>query len=135
MSIRVLHVGDIVGSPGRTLFARVVHRLQAPREQVDLVIANAENSAAGRGITPTLADELFAAGADVLTLGDHTWDQREILPYLDREPRIVRPANFRPRLPGPRRHHRGHPQRTPHRDVADRARVYAARGLPVPHCG
>jgi metallophosphoesterase (TIGR00282 family) len=99
MSIRVLHVGDIVGSPGRTLFARVVHRLRA-EEQVDIVIANAENSAAGRGITPTLADELFAAGADVLTLGDHTWDQREILPYLDREPRIVRPANFAPGCPG-----------------------------------
>jgi hypothetical protein len=99
MSIRVLHVGDIVGSPGRTLFARVVHRLRA-EGQVDIVIANAENSAAGRGITPTLADELFAAGADVLTLGDHTWDQREILPYLDREPRIVRPANFAPGCPG-----------------------------------
>ena len=69
-------------------------------EQVDVVIANAENSAAGRGITPTLADELFAAGADVLTLGDHTWDQKEIMPYLDREPRIVRPANFAPGCPG-----------------------------------
>ena len=69
-------------------------------EQVDIVIANAENSAAGRGITPTLADELFAAGADVLTLGDHTWDQKEIMPYLDREPRIVRPANFAPGCPG-----------------------------------
>lgn len=99
MSIRVLHIGDIVGSPGRTLFARVVHRLRS-EEQVDIVIANAENSAAGRGITPTLADELFAAGADVLTLGDHTWDQKEIMPYLDRDPRIVRPANFAPGCPG-----------------------------------
>ncbi len=99
MSIRVLHIGDIVGSPGRTLFARVVHRLKA-EGQVDVIIANAENSAAGRGITPTLADELFAAGADVLTLGDHTWDQKEIMPYLDREPRIVRPANFAPGCPG-----------------------------------
>ena len=99
MSIRVLHIGDIVGSPGRTLFARVVHRMRT-EEQVDVVIANAENSAAGRGITPTLADELFAAGADVLTLGDHTWDQKEIMPYLDREPRIVRPANFAPGCPG-----------------------------------
>ena len=99
MSIRVLHIGDIVGSPGRTFFARVVHRMRT-EEQVDSVIANAENSAAGRGITPTLADELFAAGADVLTLGDHTWDQKEIMPYLDREPRIVRPANFAPGCPG-----------------------------------
>ena len=99
MSIRVLHIGDIVGSPGRILFARVVHRLKS-EGQVDLVIANAENSAAGRGITPGLAEELFSAGADVLTLGDHTWDQKEILPYLDREPRIVRPANFAPGCPG-----------------------------------
>lgn len=97
--IKVLHVGDIVGAPGRTLFARVVHRLKA-EGQVDLVIANAENAAAGRGITPALAEELFAAGADALTLGDHAWDQKEILPYLDREPRIVRPANFAPGCPG-----------------------------------
>ena len=97
--IKVLHVGDIVGSPGRTLFARVAHRLRA-EGQVDVIIANAENSAAGRGLTPGLAEELFAAGADVLTLGDHTWDQKELMPYLDREPRIVRPANFAPGCPG-----------------------------------
>lgn len=97
--LKVLHVGDIVGSPGRGIFARVVHRLRAEK-QVDLVIANAENAAAGRGLTPALAEELFAAGADALTLGDHAWDQKEILPYLDRETRIVRPANFAPGCPG-----------------------------------
>ena len=99
MSIRVLHVGDIVGSPGRTLFARVAQRLRS-EGQVEVIIANAENAAAGRGLTPALAEELLAAGADVLTLGDHAWDQKEILPYLDREPRIVRPANFAPGCPG-----------------------------------
>lgn len=96
---RVLYVGDIVGSPGRTIFARVVTRLRG-EGAVDFVIANAENSAAGKGVTPGLADELFAAGADILTLGDHTWDQKEIIPYLDREPRIIRPANFAPGCPG-----------------------------------
>lgn len=97
--IRILHVGDIVGSPGRAIFARVVHRLRHEKH-VDVVIANAENAAAGRGLTPALAEELFAAGADVLTLGDHAWDQKEIIPFLDREPRIVRPANFAPGCPG-----------------------------------
>ncbi len=97
--IKILHVGDIVGSPGRRAFAQVVTRLRATGA-VDVVIANAENSAAGRGLTPALAEELFAAGADALTLGDHTWDQKQIIPYLDREPRIVRPANFAPDCPG-----------------------------------
>lgn len=99
MPLKVLYIGDIVGSPGRRIFARLIPRLR--REwKLDAVIANAENSAAGRGLTPTLAEELFAAGADLLTLGDHAWDQKEILPYLDREPRIIRPANFAPGCPG-----------------------------------
>lgn len=97
--LNVLHVGDIVGAPGRTLFARMAHRYKS-EGLADVIVANAENAAAGRGITPALAEELFAAGADVLTLGDHTWDQKEIMPYLDREPRIVRPANFAPGCPG-----------------------------------
>ncbi len=94
-----MHIGDIVGSPGRLVFARVVQRMRAAG-QVDLVIVNGENAAAGRGLTPGLAQELFAAGADVITLGDHAWDQKEILPYMDREPRLVRPANFAPGCPG-----------------------------------
>lgn len=97
--MKILHVGDIVGSPGRTAFARVVTRMKAAG-QVDVVVANGENAAGGRGITPALAEELFAAGADVITLGDHTWDQKEILPYLDQERRIIRPGNFAPECPG-----------------------------------
>jgi metallophosphoesterase (TIGR00282 family) len=97
--LKVLHVGDIVGSPGRLAFARVVHRLKAELE-LDLIIANGENSAAGRGITPALAQELFDAGAQVITLGDHAWDQKEIFPFIDREPRLIRPANFAPGCPG-----------------------------------
>lgn len=97
--MKLLFVGDIVGSPGRQAFARVAARYKAEKK-ADVIVANAENAAAGRGLTPKLAEELFAAGADALTLGDHTWDQRELAPFLDREPRIVRPANFAPGCPG-----------------------------------
>lgn len=97
--MKVLFVGDIVGSPGRRAFAWVVTRMKQAG-QADVVIANAENAAGGKGITEAIANELFAAGADALTLGDHAWDQREIYATLDREPRIVRPANFAPGCPG-----------------------------------
>ncbi len=97
--MKLLFVGDIVGSPGRQAFARFATRYKTAKK-ADIIIANAENAAAGRGITPPLAEELFAAGADALTLGDHTWDQKELIPYLDREPRIIRPANFPPGCPG-----------------------------------
>lgn len=97
--MRILMVGDIVGSPGRTVFARVVAALRAAGK-VDFVIANAENAAAGRGITPTLANELLGAGADVLTLGDHAWDQKELAGWIGRERRVLRPANFAPGCPG-----------------------------------
>jgi metallophosphoesterase (TIGR00282 family) len=97
--MKILHVGDIVGSPGRTAFARVVTDLRN-RGKVDVVVANAENVAGGRGLTPRLAEELFAAGADAMTLGDHTWDQRELAGHLPKEPRIVRPGNFAEQCPG-----------------------------------
>ena len=97
--MRILHTGDIVGSPGRAAFARVVPRMRQAGE-VDFVVANGENAAGGRGLTPSLAEEIFAAGADVITLGDHAWDQKELAPYLEKEPRIVRPANFAPTCPG-----------------------------------
>ncbi|NQU38574.1 MAG: TIGR00282 family metallophosphoesterase [Lentisphaerae bacterium] len=97
--MKLLVVGDIVGSPGRLAFARVAGRLKATG-QVDVIVANGENSAGGRGITATIGDELFAAGADVITMGDHTWDQKEARTYYDREDRIVRPANFAPGCPG-----------------------------------
>jgi 2',3'-cyclic-nucleotide 2'-phosphodiesterase len=97
--MKILMVGDIVGSPGRRTFAQVVTRLKQD-DKVDFVVANAENAAGGKGLTGPLADELFAAGADVLTLGDHAWDQRELPAYLDRETRVIRPANFAPGCPG-----------------------------------
>ena len=100
--MKLLFVGDLVGAPGRQAFARFA-TLYKSKGKADVIVVNAENAAAGRGITGKLADELFAAGADAITLGDHTWDQKELPPYLDRERRIVRPANFAPHCPG-----RGH---------------------------
>lgn len=97
--MRILVVGDIVGSPGRAVFREVVARLRASGA-VHAVVANAENAAAGNGITGELADELFKAGADVLTLGDHTWNQKDIEAYIAREKRLLRPANFAPTCPG-----------------------------------
>lgn len=92
-------VGDIVGGPGRRIFARLVGQMKQ-RGEVDFVVANAENSAGGKGITRSVAEELFAAGADVLTMGDHTWDQKEITTLLENERRLIRPANFAPGCPG-----------------------------------
>ena len=97
--MKILMAGDIVGQPGRTAFAHMAGKMRET-ERVDMIIANAENSAGGRGITPVICDELFAAGADVLTLGDHTWDQKELAPWLKNAKRVVRPANFAPGCPG-----------------------------------
>jgi metallophosphoesterase (TIGR00282 family) len=97
--MKVLMAGDIVGSAGRRALGEIVKRLKAS-EGLDLVVANAENAAGGKGLTGPVAEELFRAGADVLTLGDHTWDQKEIVAFLGQEPRVVRPANFAPGCPG-----------------------------------
>ena len=97
--MKILMVGDIVGSPGRTLFAQVVTRLKHGGG-IDFVVANAENAAGGKGVTRTVAEELFSAGADLVTLGDHTWDQRELAGEIDQMPRLARPANFAPGCPG-----------------------------------
>jgi len=97
--MRILLLGDIVGSPGRRVVARLLPALRE-RERVDFVIANAENAAGGRGVTLALADELFAAGADALTLGDHVWDQKELAAHIEREPRLLRPLNLPPGCPG-----------------------------------
>lgn len=97
--MKILHVGDIVGSPGRLAFSKIAGRMKREGE-VDFIVANGENAAAGRGITPALAEEILAAGADCITLGDHVWDQKELAPWIDREPRVIRPANFAPGCPG-----------------------------------
>ncbi|MGH9741098.1 MAG: TIGR00282 family metallophosphoesterase [Candidatus Acidiferrum sp.] len=91
--MRVLFIGDIVGSPGRQIVRDRLADIVAQR-QIDLVIANGENSASGFGITPRLAEELLALGIDVLTGGNHSWDRKEVLEYMPHEPRLLRPANF-----------------------------------------
>ena len=97
--MRVLFVGDIVGSPGRQIVRDRLADIVA-QKKIDLVIANGENSAAGFGITPRLADEFLHDGIDVLTGGNHSWDRREIMDYLPHEPRLLRPANFPDGTPG-----------------------------------
>jgi len=89
----------MVGSSGRQVFQRIMERLRA-EGRIDWVVANAENSAGGRGPSPEIAEALFAAGADALTLGDHTFDDKKLIPFLNTEPRIVRPANLPPEAAG-----------------------------------
>ncbi|MCL1921547.1 MAG: TIGR00282 family metallophosphoesterase [Kiritimatiellaeota bacterium] len=97
--MKILLVGDIVGNPGRRVFCEVVRRLR-DENAVQVVIANAENAAAGNGITVPLAHDLFNAGADVLTLGDHAWGQRELESTIAGEKRLLRPLNFSACAPG-----------------------------------
>ncbi len=97
--MRFLFVGDVVGSPGRAGLARKLGELRE-RHAVDLTIVNGENSAGGMGINEKSGDEIFAAGADVITLGNHTYRQRDSYEYLDRADRIVRPANYPKSNPG-----------------------------------
>ena len=97
--MRVLFVGDIVGSPGRQIVRDRLADIVSQR-QIDLVIANGENAASGFGITPRLAEELLKTGIDVLTGGNHSWDRKEILEFMPHEPRLLRPANFPEGNPG-----------------------------------
>jgi metallophosphoesterase (TIGR00282 family) len=96
---RLLFIGDLVGRPGRELVRRGLAALVA-HHQIDLVIANVENAAAGFGITPDIADDLFTAGVNVMTGGNHTWDKKEIYPYFADQPRLLRPANLPAGAPG-----------------------------------
>jgi metallophosphoesterase (TIGR00282 family) len=96
---RILFVGDIYASPGRRILADHLRDITGA-QQIDLAIANAENAAGGFGITPAIAEELFAMGLDVLTTGNHVWDKREVYDYLNREPRLLRPANYENGVPG-----------------------------------
>jgi 2',3'-cyclic-nucleotide 2'-phosphodiesterase len=97
--VKLLFIADIVGQPGRRAVKALVPALRA-RRGVDLVIANGENAAGGSGITPKTAEELFASGVDIITSGDHLWDQKEVVQLLQNEPRFVRPLNYPPGTPG-----------------------------------
>ncbi len=98
-SARILFCGDLVGAAGRRALLRMLPALRE-RHDPTFVVVNGENVAGGFGITPKLADELFAAGVDVITLGNHAYRHREIYRYLDEEPRILRPANYLRGQPG-----------------------------------
>ena len=97
--MKVLCIGDVMGEPGRRTLARMVPRLVAQR-QIDAVIANGENVAGGFGITRELAEELFETGVSVITTGNHAWDKKEAVEYFSREPRLLRPGNYPPGVPG-----------------------------------
>src|SRR3712207_2192661 len=95
----ILFVGDVVGGLGRRTLHGLLPQLREELEPT-FVVVNGENSAGGLGITPQIARELLGSGVDVITLGNHAYHRREILPYLDEEPRIIRPANYLKRHPG-----------------------------------
>jgi metallophosphoesterase (TIGR00282 family) len=97
--MKILFIGDIVGKAGRRIVVEKIDSI-IEKNNIELVIANCENCAAGFGVTPTLADGLFNIGVEVLTSGNHIWDKKEILPYLDSKAEILRPANYPTGTPG-----------------------------------
>jgi len=99
MPLRVLMIGDIVGKLGRRTVAALLPDLKRDH-RIDLVIANGENTAGGRGLTPATAQELYSSGIDIITSGNHIWENREIYPALDSDERIVRPLNYPEGTPG-----------------------------------
>jgi 2',3'-cyclic-nucleotide 2'-phosphodiesterase len=97
--VKLLFIGDIVGKPGRDMVRKGLRGI-VETHGVDLVIANAENSAAGFGITKDIGDTLLEWGVDVMTSGNHIWDKKEAIEYIATEPRLLRPANYPPGVPG-----------------------------------
>ena len=97
--MRILFIGDIVGRSGRTILLNQMPKLIA-EWSLDLVVVNGENAAGGFGITETIYNDFIDAGADAITLGNHAWDQREALVFIERAPRLIRPINFPPATPG-----------------------------------
>jgi len=98
-AVKLLFIADIVGQPGRRAVRDLVPGLRV-RWQLDLVVANGENAAGGSGITPKTAEEIFSAGVDLITTGDHLWDQKEVIELLEHEARFLRPLNYPPGTPG-----------------------------------
>ncbi len=97
--MKILFIGDVVGSPGREAVKKILPVLKKSHS-LDFVIANAENASGGSGITPKVSEELFAAGVDVLTSGDHIWKRREIFELINQDERILRPLNYPAGAPG-----------------------------------
>ncbi len=97
--MKAIIIGDVVGRPGRTILRESVSRLKHQYE-AEFVVANVENAASGVGITPVIADEILQAGVDVMTSGNHIFDKKEVVPYIESQPRLLRPANYPPDTPG-----------------------------------
>jgi metallophosphoesterase (TIGR00282 family) len=97
--MKVLFIGDIFGRPGRSLVKTHLPEI-INQHHIDFCIANGENSAGGKGITRKVAHELYECGVDVITLGNHTWDNKDVLSFIDEDEKIIRPLNFNPILPG-----------------------------------
>jgi hypothetical protein len=97
--VKILFIGDIVGSPGRRAVCELLPKLRQVHA-LDVIIANGENSAGGNGITPDIAADFFSWGVDAITTGDHLWDQKEVLELLQNEPRFLRPLNYPSGTPG-----------------------------------
>ena len=97
--MRVMLTGDVVGRPGRRAFQKYTPKLREEKK-IDIVIVNGENSAGGKGFTRKSLDELYHAGADVITSGNHVWDKKDVLEFIDQEPFLIRPANYPEGAPG-----------------------------------
>jgi len=97
--MRILFLGDLLGRAGREAATNALPELRQ-RLKLDLLVINGENASHGFGLGPDMAEALFAAGCDVITLGNHAWDRKEILPYIQEHPRLIRPLNFPPGTPG-----------------------------------
>src|SRR5246500_3530359 len=97
--LRLLFLGDIIGEPGRRAVIEMVPKLRQTWG-VDFIVVNGENAAAGRGITGRITIELLRAGIAVITSGDHIWDQKEVISFIETEPRLLRPINYPPGTPG-----------------------------------
>ena len=97
--LSIMLIGDIVGKPGRDILKKELPALLR-QHRPDMIIANGENAAAGRGVTERIVQDLFHLGIDVITLGNHTWDNREVFQVIDQELRVIRPANYPPGVPG-----------------------------------
>jgi 2',3'-cyclic-nucleotide 2'-phosphodiesterase len=97
--VRILFIGDIFGKPGREIARRAIPAL-VEAHGLDFVIANVENSAAGFGVTGDIADAILSYGVDLMTTGNHVWDKKEVLEYIPRQPKLLRPANFPAGVPG-----------------------------------
>ena len=97
--MKVIIIGDVVGKPGRKILTEALKKLRE-RHEAEFVVANVENAAEGAGVVPKVGDEILAAGVDVMTSGNHIFDKKEAIPYIAKQSKLLRPANYPPNTPG-----------------------------------